>query len=59
MGYITHWKVVECLGMEARVGIKAIEAEGREVGMVLHPCNCTGRLGVLVLGLSALPITHR
>ena len=57
MGYMTHWKVVECLGMETRVRIKAIEAEGREVGMVLHPCNCG--LGVLVLGLSALPITHR
>ena len=52
-----HWKVVECLGMEMRVGIKAIEAEGRGVGMVLCPCNCG--LGVLMLGLSALPITHR
>ena len=31
MGYIMHWKVVERLGMEARVGIKAIEAEGRWV----------------------------
>ena len=57
MGYITHWKVVEHLGTETRVRIKAIEAEGREVGMVLHPCNCG--LSVLVLGLSALPITHR
>ena len=57
MGYIMHWKVVEHLGTETRVGIKAIEAEGREVGMVHHPCNCG--LSVLVLGLSALPITHR